>query len=258
MSTSDVDLNGCKLHIQRGGGGEPVLFLHGAQGLAGWDPGLQALAKRFDVIAPDHPGFGRSTGSELIDDVSDLAFFYLDLLEQLKLDRVNIVGQCVGGWIAMEMAIRSTRRIKSLTLVNSAGIRVPGVPRADMFICGPDELMTLLFAGDAAKAWQQQWRQSPELEDIYERNSGAAARFCWQPRLCNLKLERWLHRIDVPTHIVWGAEAKVIPAANAKALQGLIKGATAATLPACGHLAHFEQPEALAAEVASFVRRAAK
>lgn len=255
---SDVDVRGCKVHIQRAGTGEPVLFLHGAQGLAGWDPGLQSLSSHFDVIAPDHPGFGRSANSDVVDDVADLAMFTLDLLDALKLPRVHIVGECLGGWIALEMAIRSTARIQTMTLVNSAGIRLEGQPRADLFICGPDELMTLLFANPAsATAWQQQWQQTPEHQDMAERNTGSAAKFCWQPRLANLKLDRWLHRIDVPTHIVWGEDDKVIPHAYGNALRRLIKGSSLATLRACGHVAHFEQPQALASEINAFVRRTA-
>ena len=258
MSDTVIDLLGSKLHVQRDGSGEPLLFLHGAQGLAGWEPGLQALAKGFDVMAPDHPGFGSSTVTDVVEDVPDLALFYLDLLDKLKLSRVHIVGQCIGGWIGLEMAIRSTANIKSLTLVNSAGIRVLGEPRGDMFICGSDELLGMLFAQPATGTrWLAQWQETPDLADAFERNSGAAAKFCWQPRLANLKLHRWLHRINVPTNIVWGDHAKVIPPANAKALADGIKGATMTTLRQCGHVAHFEQPQALAGEVAKVARRAA-
>ena len=256
MSDSDVDVRGCKIHVQRGGKGEPLLFLHGAQGLAGWDAGLQALSQQFDVIAPDLPGFGRSAASDNVDDVADLAMFTFDLLDAMKIPRVHIAGECLGGWVAMEMAIRSTARIATLSLNNSAGIRIKGAPRADMFICGPDELMGLLFANPASgAAWQQQWQQTPGHQDMAERNNGAAAKFCWQPRLANLKLDRWLHRIDVPTHIVWGDDDKVIPPAYGNELGRLIRGASLSILPACGHVAHFEQPQALAAEIAGFVKR---
>jgi pimeloyl-ACP methyl ester carboxylesterase len=257
VTDTDVTVRGCKVHVRRAGSGEPLLFLHGVQGLAGWDRGLEELAQHFDVIAPDHPGFGLSGNADRVDDVSDLAFFYLDLLEALDLDGVHVVGQCLGGWLAMEIAIRSTKRIKTLTLVNSAGIRIKGTPRADMFICPPDELMQLLFAGNGGAAWLEQWKTKPELEDAYERNTAAAAKFTWQPRLCSLKLDRWLHRIDVPTHIVWGDGDKVIPPAYGAALQTLIPGATLATLPACGHLAHAEQPQALARQIVQFAGRAA-
>ncbi len=253
-----VDVRGCKLNVRRAGKGEPLLFLHGAQGLNSHEPGLDALAQGFDVIAPDHPGFGHSADSELVDDAGDLAFFYLDLLDVMEIDRVHVVGQCIGGWVALEMAIRTTERIDSLVLVNSAGIRVKGVPRADMFICSQDDLMKMLFAGPGAEKWLNSWRATPDMEEIYDRNRAAAAKYSWSPRLFNPKLERWLHRIDVPTHIIWGREDKVIPPAYAEALKKLIVGASLSTLPDCAHLPHIEQPQAFASEVTQFIRRAAR
>jgi len=258
VQASEIDVRGLRLHVRRGGRGAPLLFLHGAQGLNGSEPGLDALSSHFDVIAPDHPGFGRSADSETIEDASDLAFFYLDVIEFLGLRSVHVVGQCIGGWVALEMAIRSTARIESLVLANSAGIRVKGVPRADMFVCSEDDLLKMLFAGPGGAEWLKSWRATPELEDLYDRNRAAAARYSWSPRLFNPKLERWLHRVDVPTHIVWGREDRVIPQAYADALKSLIKGATAATLPGCAHLPHVEQPQAFAREVERFIRSAAR
>ena len=135
---------------------------------------------------------------------------------------MHVVGQCIGGWVALEMAVRSTERLKSLVLVSSAGIRVKGVPRADMFIHSEADLMKLLFAGNVAADWLKAWRATPEMEDIYDRNRMAAAKYSWSPRLCNPKLDRWLHRIDIPTHIIWGEDDQVIPRAYAEALKGLI------------------------------------
>lgn len=201
------------------------------------------------MIAPDHPGFGRSESSGIVDDVADLAMFYLDLIDALDLDRAHLVGQCIGGWTALEMAIRNTARIQSLVLVGSAGLHLKGVPRADMFVCSEADLLKLLFANGGGD-WIKLWRASPDMEDIYDRNRAAAARFCWSPRLCNPKLEHWLHRIDVPTHIVWGTNDRVIPPSYAAALKDRIAGATVATLPDCAHLPHIEQPQAFAGEVA--------
>ena len=253
-----IDVRGCKLHLRRAGRGEPLLFLHGAQGLNGREPGLEALAKSFDVIAPDHPGFGRSDNSELIDDASDLALFYLDLLDTLKLDRVHVVGQCIGGWVALEMAIRTTERLE----IAGAGFE-RGHPREGRAA----RRHVRLLGGRAAQApvrrhgcggMAASWRATPDLEDIYDRNRAAAAKYSWSPRLCNPKLERWLHRIDVPTHIIWGQDDQVIPPAYAAALKESIAGATATTLPDCAHLPHIEQPQAFADEVSQFIRRAAR
>jgi pimeloyl-ACP methyl ester carboxylesterase len=252
-----LDVRGCKINIRRMGKGAPLLLLHGAQGLNGEEPGLDALAKHFDVIAPDHPGFGRSEDSDLVDDVRDLALFYLDLLDALNLDRVHAVGLCIGGWVALEMAVTSSARFKSLVLVNSAGIRIKGVPRSDMFLCSEDDLLKLLFARLGAADWLKRWRATPELEDIYDRNRAAAAKLSWSPRLCNPKLERWLHRIDLPTHIVWGEENRLIPPAYAQALKDLIAGSTVATVPGCAHLLHIEAPQLFAEQVSQFIQRVA-
>jgi pimeloyl-ACP methyl ester carboxylesterase len=251
VTETSVGVRGCNLHVRRAGAGEPLLFLHGIQGISTWPRSLDLLAEHFEVIAPDHPGFGRSDDADWIDDISDLAYFYLDTLDVLGLAEVHLVGQSIGGWTALDMAIRSSSRLKSLTLVSAAGIRVTGVPRADTFICTHDELARLLFAGNGAD-WHAEW-SAPELGDIYDRNRIAAAKLSWQPRLFDPKLEKWLHRIDVPTHIVWGEDDAVLPPAYATALQKRIAGAHVTLLPACGHLVHLERPDLFSAGVRAFI-----
>src|ERR1044071_1579546 len=102
--------------------GAPVVFLHGAGGHTGWMAFLDELAGRFAVFAPEHPGFGRSDDPPWLDGIDDLAYFHLDLLKALGLDRVHLVGTSLGGWVAAEMAVRSTARLASLTLVGAVGI----------------------------------------------------------------------------------------------------------------------------------------
>jgi pimeloyl-ACP methyl ester carboxylesterase len=254
LNESFVELRGAKLHLRQGGSGAPLFFLHGAQGYAGSDPALEDLARDFTVYAPDHPGFGRSDTFDWIDDVPDLAFFYLDLLAQLGLARVHVVGHALGGWTALEMAIRSTARIESLVLADAAGIRVPGVPRADMFICTQEELARLVFAGDGWREWHDSLFATPELQDLADRNRFQAAKLCWQPRLFDPRLEKWLHRIDRPTLILWGAEDRIIPAAYGTRLKELIAGARLVTLPRTGHLLPVEAPQLFAAEIRRFLR----
>ncbi len=249
-----VEVRGTKLFLRGDGAGEPLLFLHGVQGLPGWTDALARLAEHFTVIAPDHPGFGHSDAPDGIDDVGDLAYFYLDLLAGLANGRVHIVGHSLGGWIAMAMAIRSTAQILSLTLVDAAGISVDGVKRGDMFIGSPAETGKLLFAGEeAASRWAGLWQASDEMRETYDKNRAAAAKYTWQPRLYDPKLARWLHRINVPTHIVWGEGDFLIPPAHGEELQRLIPGATLTRIAGIGHLGDIEAPSAFADAIVPFI-----
>jgi pimeloyl-ACP methyl ester carboxylesterase len=256
VNESRIEIRGVGLHLRRGGKGAPLLFLHGVQGLPATIAALELLAQRFEVLAPDHPGFGRSDTPDWLDDVPDLAFFYLDLLDTLDLEGVHVVGASLGGWIAMEMAIRAPARVKSLTLADAAGIRVAGVPRGDMFIANPAELARLLFSSeDAAASWFAHWQGSPEGLALYDKNRHAAAKYTWQPRLYDPQLEKWLHRIDLPTQILWGTADRLIPPAHAERLAVLIQGAETAMIPDCGHMAEIERPELFAETVSRFIER---
>src|ERR1700693_5183419 len=110
FSTSVLAVRGCRIRLMRGGAGSPLLVLHGASG-ANWLPFMQKLAQKFDVIAPEHPGFGESDTPDWLDTVHDLAYFYLDMMQELKLNAAHLVGLSLGGWIAAELAVRSTQRL---------------------------------------------------------------------------------------------------------------------------------------------------
>src|SRR5579863_1789729 len=124
---------GAKIRLFRGGAGTPLVFLHGAGGHTGWMAFLEELATRFEVFAPEHPGFGQSDDPPWLDEIADLAYFHLDLLEALGLERVHLMGTSLGGWVAAEMAVRSTARLASLTLIGAVGITAGGEPMPDIF-----------------------------------------------------------------------------------------------------------------------------
>src|ERR1700734_1640218 len=101
-----VEISGAQIRLLRAGpvGAPPLVFLHGAGGHTGWMGFLDELARDFSVYAPEHPGFGRSDDPPWLDEVGDLAYFYLDFLEALGLDRVHLIGTSLGGWIAAAAA----------------------------------------------------------------------------------------------------------------------------------------------------------
>ncbi len=154
MTFSDtfVEVDGCRTHLRRAGKGEPLLFLHGASGAPAIMPFMEKLAQRFDVLVPEHPGWGLSDEPEWLENIHDVAYFYLDFLKQLNLRNVTVVGSSMGGWIAMEMAVRDTARMKSLVLVSPAGIAAPGVLPADIFLMPPEEMVKNFLS---IKSWPQ-------------------------------------------------------------------------------------------------------
>ena len=252
-SESKIEVRGCKVHVRRGGSGAPLLYLHGAGGTTTWLPPFDSLSDKFDVIAPDHPTFGLSDEPDWLDDIHDMAYFYLDFIEALGLDGVHLVGQSLGGWIALEMAVRSTRRLASLTLVGSAGIRIKGKPAADIFIMNPEELTRALLVDETIIDHMLNLDLTEEQQDIQIRNKVSTARLGWQPRLFDPNLRKWMHRIDVPTHIVWGDSDQIIPPDYAAEFQGLIAGSSVTMIENCGHLPHVERAEPLVEAVAGFI-----
>jgi pimeloyl-ACP methyl ester carboxylesterase len=249
-----IEINGCKVSLRRGGSGVPLLYLHGTDGLAEWPAMLDTLAERFDVIAPDHPGFGASDVPPWIDDVSDVAYLYLDAIEKLGLSRLHVVGQSLGGWIALEMAVRSTARLRSLTLISSAGIHVKGVPKADIFMIDPEEQARLAYADAQAGEAAAARAAADKYQDQAVLNRIASARFGWQPRFFNPRLERWLHRVNVPTHVIWGDQDRIIPPAYGAAFHRLIPGSKLTTIPDAGHLPHVERADAVAKAMNMFLQ----
>src|ERR1700720_1192079 len=112
-----IEIPGISVEALIAGSGPPLLFLHGGDYVAQNRPLLDRLAQRFRVIAPRHPGFGTTPRSAWFRSVGDIAYLYLDLLDRLDLHQATLVGSSFGGWLALEIAVRSTARIAHLVLI---------------------------------------------------------------------------------------------------------------------------------------------
>ena len=249
-----LTVNGAKVALNRSGAGEPLLFLHGADGLTEWPEILDDLAQNFDVIVPDLPGFGLSEAPAFVDDISDVAYLLMDMLEQMNLSGVRVVGHSLGGWAALEMAVRSCERIRSLALIAPAGIHVKGSPKADIYMIDPDEQARLAYAdaelgaAAAARAVVSKHQNQAILNRI------ASARLGWNPRLYNPRLERWLHRVSKPTMIVWGDTDRIIPPVYADAFGGFMPAAQVVKITSAGHLPHVEKRAEVGALLRDFLK----
>lgn len=252
-----VVVAGINLEIEEAGQGRPLLFLHPGEGLQPARPWLAELARSHRVIAPHHPGWGGSALPDWVGSVDDLAYLYLDLATQLKLERALLVGNSFGGWIAAEMAVRNTTRFAGLVLAGPLGIKVGGVldrDIVDMHAIPRAEFMRLAWADSSRGAVDATKLPDTELAGI-ARGRESLAVFGWKPYMHNPRLKRWLHRIDIPTHLIWGEQDGIISLAYCEAWKAEIAGATLETIPRAGHFPHWEQPALFAERVSAFASR---
>jgi pimeloyl-ACP methyl ester carboxylesterase len=249
-----LTLSGVTLELEERGAGRPLLFLHPGEGLQPNRPWLDTMARSFRVIAPHHPGFGGSSLPDWFGSVDDIAYLYLDLAAELDLRDAILVGACFGGWIAAEMAVRNTARFAGLVLADPLGIKLGSVTDrdiVDMHGIPRETFLQLAWADPAAGVVDYTKLPDTELAGI-ARGRESLALFGWKPYMHNPRLKRWLHRIDIPAHIVWGEQDGIVSTGYGEGWKAHIPGATMEVIPGAGHYPHWEQPDRFAASVTAF------
>lgn len=252
MSTFKVD--GIELTGLNQGAGAPLLMLHGAGGPRSILAACGRLSKSFHVMAPTHPGFADCAEVERIDTVDDLAYLYLDLLDELNLSDITVIGFSLGGWIAAEMAVKSTKRIGRLIMVDAVGVKFGGADStelADLFSIPPSETPKLTYHDPKFAPDPSTFSDAEKLGA--QRSFQAFARYAWEPYLHNPKLKQRLHRIDKPALLVWGEHDKIVDVDYARKYCAAIPGARLVVLPNVGHVPQVEAPEKFDALVADFI-----
>ena len=255
--TRMLSLSGASLELIERGRGRPLLFLHAGEGLQPERPWLDLLARHYRVIAPMHPGYGNSPLIDGAGGVDDLAYLYLDLARELGLDDAILVGADLGGWIAAEMTVRSTARFSCLVLAAPLGIKLRGREErdiADMHGIERADYLRLAWADPAQGEVDFAALPDSELAAIV-RGRDAFALYGWKPYMHNPRLRRWLHRIDRPTLLLWGAQDGIVTPQYGEGWRAEILGARMEIVPAAGHFPHWEQPEAFVRHLTAFADR---
>ena len=251
-----VTIQGLKLEVDRKGSGSPLLVLLSEDAAyEATSPFIQDLAKRHELIIPQPPGFGRSERPDWISNPDDISYIYLDLVERLGLKNIPVLGLSLGGWIALEMAVKDDSFISKLVLVDPLGIKIGGPydrDFQDIWTLHPEKVAALKYHNtDFAK---RDYTGSPEEDvTIVARNVESFARFCWEPYMHNPKLKVRLPRVQVPTLFIWGENDGVSTPAFGKAFSEQVPGAKFATVAKAGHYPHIEQPEAVLTHVNAFL-----
>ncbi len=252
-----VSVAGVELEVLRRGTGNPLLLLHGFQHIDPRLPVVDLLARDAQLIAPSHPGFGRSSRPADFGTVYDLVHLYLGLLDTLPQGPLTLMGLSFGGWLAAEVAVKAGRCIDKLILVDALGIKIsdretPDI--LDVFNAHPQDVI--------AKSWHDPQTFAPRNDDMEDdelvtraRNWETLARYGFHPYMHNPQLKRWLSNIKARTLVLWGASDGVVKPAYGEAYAKLIPGARFESIANAGHHPEIEQPEALAARVQAFLNQ---
>lgn len=254
MKTQAVRVRGPETEVLECGSGSPLLFLHSGAGPNTHSTEyLQRLAERFRVIAPFHPGFGPAPRPRSFRNVSDIAYFYLDLIDHWRLSDVVLVGAGFGGWVASEIAIRTTAPFSQMVLVSPFGIKVGGRDDrdfVDVHAMSPEQRAALEFNTPDYATVSYAGKSDAELT-ILARGREAEAHYGWEPFMHNPSLRQWLHRIKVPVTLIRGSDERVIARRNHDAYVAEIPDCELTIIDGAGHHPHLDAPAAFTAAVLS-------
>jgi len=252
---SSLVVNGTRIETIDRGSGRPLLFLHAENGIEPAMAAIEELAKRVHVIAPTHPGYGSSELPNGMRTIDELSYFYLDLLDQLELRDVAVVGVSLGAWIAAEIAVKSTARLSRLVVANAVGVKVADRETrdiVDIFALTEKEYLDIVYADP--NVGKRDYKGLPDAEVLAAaRAREATARFAWNPYFHNPRLKTRLHRIRIPTLFLWGANDRMLSEAYGRAYCAMIPGARFELIERAGHFPHQEQPKVFAEKVMAFV-----
>lgn len=255
MKSEMVSIGGIELELHEAGSGTPLLLLHSAQGFNPAHSYVGLLAKRRRVIAPSHPGFGKSSLPDWLDAVDDIAHLYLELMDRLDLGRVDLLGSSIGGWIAAEIATKVPDRVKHLVLAAPIGVKFGTPDRLefpDIYAMPQERVMKLLYH-DPENAKIDYAALSDEEITTVARNRETTALLTWEPFMHNPKLKHRLHRLTMPTLLLRGASDGFVSAAHIESYAKRLAQARVTTIAAAGHAIHVEQPQAFADTILSFL-----
>jgi pimeloyl-ACP methyl ester carboxylesterase len=253
-----VDVRGLPVAFRRKGTGPPTVFLHGGGSTRMWLPFYERMSRSVDFIAPEHPGFGDTPMPGWLDDFYDLVLHYRDVLDTFELDRAHLIGFSLGGWIAADLAIFHPERLKSLTLIAPAGLRVPGAPMTDFLRMPPEHIPDLLFNGRTEDYLE--FLPDPHDLDAITRGYGEAttvARLIWNPRY-DYKLDRRLERVTCPALVVQPDEDRFFPREHFERWVELLPHARLVHVSGernpTGHGLIMQEPDRAAEVITSFIR----
>ena len=267
MSFRDIHVRGRTVQLYESGSGNPLLYLHGIADMHGLATGNcrfhDSMAAKHHVIAPGMPGCVGSDEDNSLERIDDLRFHTLEVMDELKIEKIDIVGNCVGGWLAAEIAVHNPERVGNLALIGASGLFVSGEQIGDLFMAVQplngkiDDVRHMLFDdgnGSLAEEWIPDELTGKEQGMLRYKIFRCVARFGFKPPyFYDQKLVERLYRFKGEALVVWGNNDNFVPRSHAAAYAEGFPNGSVEIIEGCGHAVHLEAPDVLAEKVVAFL-----
>ncbi len=255
----DVWQGRLKASVKVAGEGPPLVYLHAAAGLR-WDDFLDGLAKHFTVYAPELPGTGDSDPHDIyqVDGLWDVVLIMGDVLDALGLRGVPLVGHSFGGMLAAEMAAHWPERFSKLVLIAPIGLWREERPVTNWMAVPLQDMPRLMFRDLSAPAVQRLLSLPQDPEELAMAQAkfvwalGCSGKFVWP--IPDKGLKKRIHRLRVPTLIVWGKDDAVVPVEYAQDFASHIKEARVQIVDGAGHAPQLEKLDQVLPAVLGFLQ----
>ena len=261
----DATVFSYKIHYLEAGRGAPVILLHGSGGEgARWMPTIQGLAPDFRVIAPDQIGWGASDKPMTIYHSGVFAEFLARFMREIGVSKASLVGQSMGAGVALQMAVHYPQLVDRMVLVNGGGFRSANeAPRAGATDWHARQISNAGTLAESREYLEKMYYNHSLISDaLVEHNLILRLRSAYTAESVQMANARGLgglseeqvRGIKVPTLLVWGANDKLSPPANADKLNAAISGSRKVLIDKAGHYPFIEHPDQFNAAVREFLK----
>ena len=269
-----LELHGDRIAYRDAGSGETLLLIHGMAGSSDtWRAVIPQLAKKYRVVAPDLLGHGQSDKPRGDYSLGAFAVWLRDLLDELGVTRATIVGQSLGGGVAMQFVYQHPDYCQRLVLISSGGLgpdvgwtlRLLSAPGAELIlpVIAPSPVLTV---GNKLRSWfTSAGIQSPRSAEIWSAYSSLADSQTRQAFLRTLRsvvdyrgqavsaLNRLHLTSELPAMTIWGDKDQIIPVAHAYAAHAARPGSRLEVLAGVGHFPQVERPTEVVGLIDDFI-----
>jgi len=247
-----------KTEFLQGGKGAPLLYLHGLSRPLGWDTDHIGLALHRRVYAPVLPGWKAGRVPSQVTSIQDYARLMLAFLEEEKIEKADLVGHSLGGWIALHMVLQAPERIERLVLVDSMGLDIEASSATDLSTLDETALYNAMFAtrgvlvaaGDFGGV-PLDLRHGALFKHIQNGQQNLVA--LTSGKCGEASLRSSLKDISAETLIVWGDTDLLTPLDHANILASNIRRSRMTVIKGAGHYPQKEKPQTFLRVVCNFL-----